>query len=161
MSFDNVVTNFQLRFILMCRFRSVDSNDSGDISFAEFSIWLVHQLGPKLMQKISESVQHTMRTQDKVSTTPESMKASRVSQTPQSASPSTPVGPAKLPFAEKSPSFVSTSPHLQDFASAHGKGFLPSASYFGLQVSSLEISQSEILDFFAQLSLVVSLICFP
>ena len=143
----------------MCRFRSVDSNDSGDISFAEFSIWLVHQLGPKLMQKISESVQHTMRTQDKVSTTPESMKASRVSQTPQSASPSTPVGPAKLPFAEKSPSFVSTSPQLQDFASAHGKGFLPSASYFGLQVSSLEISQAEILDFFAQLSLFVSLIC--
>jgi hypothetical protein len=54
---------------------------------------------------------------------------------------------------------VSTSPQLQDFASAHGNGFLPSASYFGLQVSSLEISQAEILDFFAQLSLFVSLIC--
>jgi hypothetical protein len=117
----------------------VDTNDSGDISFEEFSSWLVRQLGPKLMQNISESVQHTMRTQDKVSTTPESMKASRVSQTPQSASPSTPVGPAKFSFAEKSPSFVSTSPHLQDFTSAHGKGFLPNASYFGLQVSSLEI----------------------
>jgi hypothetical protein len=127
----------------------VDSNDSGDISFAEFSIWLVRQLGPKLMQKISESVQHTMTTQDKVSTTPESVKASRVSQTPQSASPSTPVGPAKLSFAEKSPSFVSTSPQLQDFASSHGKGFMPNASYFGLQVSLLEISQSELLDFFA------------
>jgi Ca2+-binding EF-hand superfamily protein len=118
----------------LAQFRSVDTNDSGNVCFEEFSSWLVRQLGPKLMQNISESVQQTMRTQDKVSTTPESMKASRVSQTPQSASPSTPVGPAKFSFAEKSPSFVSTSPHLQDFASAHGKGFLPNASYFGLQI---------------------------
>jgi hypothetical protein len=129
------IDQFPTSFHFLCRFRSVDSNDSGDISFPEFSIWLVHQLGPHLMQKISESVQHSMRTQDKVLFTPESMKGSRFSQTPPSVSPSTPVGPAKLSFSEKSPSVLSTSPHLKDFAIAPGKGFSPSASYFGLQVS--------------------------
>jgi hypothetical protein len=113
----------------------VDSNDSGDISFAEFSIWLVHRLGPQLMQKISESVQHVMSTHDKVATTPEIANASRVSQTTPSVSPSTLLGLGQLKFDDQPQSFVSTPPQSKQLADIPvGNDPSQRASYFGLQV---------------------------
>jgi hypothetical protein len=110
----------------------VDSNDSGDISFTEFSIWLVHRLGPHLMQKISDSVQYVMSTQDKVPATPEITSGSRVSQASPIASPAFLSGPGPV----RTPPFVSTPPHSNQLAGTPGgKHSSPTVAYFSLQVT--------------------------
>jgi hypothetical protein len=116
------------------RFRSVDSNDSGDISFSEFSIWLVHWLGPNLMQKISESVQHMqVSSPDKSTTPPPQVNPSpRVAQ----ATPSTsPYNISRVQFSEKHSSSVSPSLSLKQSANMSvGSGSSQQTFYFGLQV---------------------------
>jgi hypothetical protein len=117
---------------MMRRFRAVDSNDSGDISFTEFSIWLVHRLGPHLMQKISDSVQYVMSTQDKVPATPEITNGSRVSQVSPIASPAFFLGSGPV----RTPPFVSTPPHSNQLAGTPvGKDSSPTVAYFSLQVT--------------------------
>jgi hypothetical protein len=117
----------------------VDTNDSGSISFSEFSIWLVHRLGPKLMQKISESVQQMqLSSQDKaVTSPPESIKSSRVAQ---STPDSSPYNASRLQYPEKYSSSVSPSPHSNDSTVPFvGNGSSQATFYFGLQVFSPKI----------------------
>jgi hypothetical protein len=125
--------------IVSRRFRSVDSNDCGDISFAEFSIWLVHQHGPKLMQKISESVQHMQVSSPDKSTTPppQVTQGPRVAQ----ATPSTsPYNISRVQFSEKHSYSVSPSLSLKNSAiTSVGSGSSQQTFYFGLQVIPAQI----------------------
>ena len=110
----------------MCRFRSVDINDSGDISFSEFCVWLIHQLGPRLMQKISESVQSSA--QASISS-PEAFHGTNTSQTTQNGSPSYFQAQGKSPSLSPAP--LRSAAVVND---AVGHEVSPTSSYFALQV---------------------------
>ncbi len=107
----------------------MDSNDSGDISFTEFSIWLVHRLGPQLMQKISESVQQVMSNQDKAAAAPQSTNSPRISQATSSTSP------PEHKVDDHPPNFLFTPPRSEHSADTlGGRDASQTSSYFGLQV---------------------------
>jgi hypothetical protein len=107
----------------------VDINDSGDISFPEFCVWLIHQLGPRLMQKISDSVQSSAQA---IVSSPEASKGANTWQAVHSASPSL------LQAQDKSPSLSTPPPHSAAVVNAAaGNETSPSSSYFALQVSYL------------------------